>query len=65
MAAVTIFSDFGAPQNKVSLLLRQYVSYCFHCFPILSCNAHKALLQHCSLEIVVNWQQEGAPCDKP
>ena len=26
MAAVTICSDFGAPQNKVS--------YCFHCFPI-------------------------------
>ena len=26
MAAVTICSDFGAPQNKVSL--------CFHCFPI-------------------------------
>ena len=25
MAAVTIYSDFGAPQNKVS--------YCFHCFP--------------------------------
>ena len=26
MAAVTICSDFGAPQNKVS--------HCFHCFPI-------------------------------
>ena len=26
MAAITICSDFGAPQNKVSL--------CFHCFPI-------------------------------
>ena len=26
MAAVTIFSDFGAPQNKVY--------HCFHCFPI-------------------------------
>jgi len=26
MAAVTIYSDFGAPQNKVS--------HCFHCFPI-------------------------------
>ena len=26
MAAVTIFSDFGAPQNKVW--------HCFHCFPI-------------------------------
>ena len=26
MAAVTIFSDFGAPQNKVC--------HCFHCFPI-------------------------------
>ena len=26
MAAVTLFSDFGAPQNKVS--------HCFHCFPI-------------------------------
>ena len=26
MAAVTICSDFGAPQNKVC--------YCFHCFPI-------------------------------
>ena len=26
MASVTIFSDFGAPQNKVC--------YCFHCFPI-------------------------------
>ena len=25
MAAVTIYSDFGAPQNKVS--------HCFHCFP--------------------------------
>ena len=25
MAAVTICSDFGAPQNKVS--------HCFHCFP--------------------------------
>ena len=27
MAAVTIYSDFGAPQNKVC--------HCFHCFPIL------------------------------
>ena len=27
-AAVTICSDFGAPQNKIS--------HCFHCFPILS-----------------------------
>ena len=27
MAAVTICSDFGAPQNKVS--------HCLHCFPIL------------------------------
>ena len=26
MAAITICSDFGAPQNKVS--------HCFHCFPI-------------------------------
>ena len=26
MAAVTIYSDFGAPQNKVW--------HCFHCFPI-------------------------------
>ena len=26
MAAVTICSDFGAPQNKVC--------HCFHCFPI-------------------------------
>ena len=26
MAAVTIYSDFGAPQNKVC--------HCFHCFPI-------------------------------
>ena len=26
MAAITIFSDFGTPQNKVS--------HCFHCFPI-------------------------------
>ena len=26
MAAVTIYSDFGAPQNKIS--------HCFHCFPI-------------------------------
>ena len=26
MAAVTICSDFGAPQNKVS--------HCFHCFPL-------------------------------
>ena len=26
MAAVTICSDFGAPQNKVC--------YCFHCFPM-------------------------------
>ena len=26
MAVVTIYSDFGAPQNKVS--------HCFHCFPI-------------------------------
>ena len=26
MAAVTICSDFGAPQNKIS--------HCFHCFPI-------------------------------
>ena len=26
MAAITICSDFGAPQNKVN--------YCFHCFPI-------------------------------
>ena len=26
MAAITIFSDFGAPQNKVW--------HCFHCFPI-------------------------------
>ena len=26
MAAITIFSDFGAPQNKVC--------HCFHCFPI-------------------------------
>ena len=26
MAAVTIFSDFGAPKNKVC--------HCFHCFPI-------------------------------
>ena len=26
MAAVTICSDFGAPQNKVC--------YCFHCFPV-------------------------------
>ena len=26
MAAITIYSDFGAPQNKVS--------HCFHCFPI-------------------------------
>ena len=26
MAAVTVCSDFGAPQNKVY--------YCFHCFPI-------------------------------
>ena len=26
MAAITIFSDFGAPQNKVS--------HCFQCFPI-------------------------------
>ena len=28
MAAITICSDFGAPQNKVS--------HCFHCFPITS-----------------------------
>ena len=28
MAAVTICSDFGAPQNKVW--------YCFHCFPTIS-----------------------------
>ena len=27
MASVTIYSDFGAPQNKVC--------HCFHCFPIL------------------------------
>ena len=26
MAAITICSDFGAPQNKVG--------HCFHCFPI-------------------------------
>ena len=26
MAAITIFSDFGAPQNKIW--------HCFHCFPI-------------------------------
>ena len=26
MVAITILSDFGAPQNKIS--------YCFHCFPI-------------------------------
>ena len=26
MAAITIYSDFGAPQNKVS--------HCFHCLPI-------------------------------
>ena len=26
MAAVTIYSDFGAPQNKIC--------HCFHCFPI-------------------------------
>ena len=26
MAAITICSDFGTPQNKVS--------HCFHCFPI-------------------------------
>ena len=26
MAAITAFSDFGAPKNKVS--------HCFHCFPI-------------------------------
>ena len=30
MAAVTICSDFGAPQNKVS--------HCFHCFPIYAMN---------------------------
>ena len=28
MAAITICSDFGAPQNKVS--------HCFYCFPITS-----------------------------
>ena len=28
MAAITICSDFGAPQNKVS--------HCFHCFPMKS-----------------------------
>ena len=26
MATITICSDFGAPQNKIS--------HCFHCFPI-------------------------------
>ena len=29
MAAVTVCSDFGAPQNKVS--------HCFHCFPSICC----------------------------
>uniref|UniRef100_A0AC11DEZ6 Uncharacterized protein n=1 Tax=Ovis aries TaxID=9940 RepID=A0AC11DEZ6_SHEEP len=34
MAAVTICSDFGAPQNKVS--------HCFHCFPTI-CHEVKGL----------------------
>ena len=32
MAAITICSDFGAPQNKVW--------HCFHCFPILVSHKH-------------------------
>ena len=37
MAAVTIFSDFGAQENKVCL--------CFHCFPICLSTCTKSVLQ--------------------
>jgi len=35
MAAVTIYSDFGTPQNKVS--------HCFHCFPTLMAESEEEL----------------------
>ena len=46
MAAVTIHSDFGAPQNKVC--------HCFHCFPIYLPWSDESILKEispgCSLE---------------
>ena len=50
MAAITICSDFGAPQNKVS--------HCFHCFPIfchevMGLDAMILILAHSPPQIVL------------
>ena len=50
MAAVTICSDFGAPQNKVS--------HCFHCFPIYLPWSDGT---RCDLSCPYNFSQNSGP----
>ena len=48
MAAVTICSDFGAPQNKVW--------HCFHCFPIYFPWSDGRILEETQAGIKIAWR---------